>query len=133
MHPERVVIPRVSTVVAAVVAITIVVAAVVVAAAVGAFGSLLLGHLFPNVQIIIISSGGSPRARAMIVGVIATPIIFRLGRHLLVVLPLHASDARRPWNGSRDLLLLDGVVRCDSSGRDTPSAMDVGGPLDLDG
>jgi hypothetical protein len=43
MHPERVVIARVS----AVVAITIVVAAAVVAAAVGAFGSLLLGHLFP--------------------------------------------------------------------------------------
>jgi hypothetical protein len=43
MHPERVVIARVS----AVVAITIVVAAAVVAAAVGAFGSLLFGHLFP--------------------------------------------------------------------------------------
>jgi hypothetical protein len=41
MHPERVVIARVSVVVA----IIIVVAAVVVAAAVGAFGSLLLGHL----------------------------------------------------------------------------------------
>jgi hypothetical protein len=24
-------------------------------------------------------------------------------------------------------------VRCDSSGRDTPSATDEGGPLDLDG
>jgi hypothetical protein len=56
MHPEWVVIARVS----AVVAIIIVLAAVVVAAAVGAFGSLLLGHLFPNVQIIIISSGGLP-------------------------------------------------------------------------
>jgi hypothetical protein len=43
MHPERVVIARVSAVVAAVVAIFIVVAAVVVAAAVGAFGSLPLG------------------------------------------------------------------------------------------
>jgi hypothetical protein len=42
MHPERVVIARVS----AVVAITVVVAAVIVAAAVGALGSLLLGHLF---------------------------------------------------------------------------------------
>jgi hypothetical protein len=69
MHPERVVITRVS----AVVTITIVIAAIVVAAAVGAFGSLLLGHLFPNVKIVIISSGGRPQARAMIVGVIATP------------------------------------------------------------
>jgi hypothetical protein len=89
MHPERVVIARVSAVVAAVVAIT-----VVVAAAVGAFGSLLLGHLFPNVKIVIIFSGGRPRARAMIVGVVAIPIVLRLVRHLLVVLPLHATDAR---------------------------------------
>jgi hypothetical protein len=51
----------------------------------------------------------------------------------LVVLPLHASDARRPSNGSRDFLLFDGVARCDSSGRDTPFATDAGGPLDLDG
>jgi hypothetical protein len=131
MHPERVVITRVSAVTAAVVAITIVVAAVVVAAAVGASWSLLLGHLFPNVQIIIISSGGRPRARAAIVGVVAIPIVFRLGRYLLVVLPLHASDARRPSNGSRDLLFFDGVARYDSSGRDTPSATDAGGPLDL--
>jgi hypothetical protein len=34
-------------------------------------------------------------------------------------------------NGSRDLLLFDGVVRCDCSGRDTPSATYAGGPLDL--
>jgi hypothetical protein len=60
MHPERVVITRVSAVVVAAVTIIVVVAAVVVAAAVGAFGSLLLGHLFPNVQIIVISSGGRP-------------------------------------------------------------------------
>jgi hypothetical protein len=66
MHPERVVITRVSAVIDAVVATFIVVVAVVVAAAavvaaaVGAFGSLLLGHLLPNVQIIIISSGGRP-------------------------------------------------------------------------
>jgi hypothetical protein len=62
MHPERVVIARVVTVVvvAIVVAIIIVVAVVAVATTVGAFGSLLLGHLFPNVQIIIISSGGRP-------------------------------------------------------------------------
>jgi hypothetical protein len=50
MHHERVVIARVSAVVAAVIAITIVVTAVVVAATVGAFGSLLLRHLFPNVK-----------------------------------------------------------------------------------
>jgi hypothetical protein len=55
MHPKRVVIARVS----AVVAITIVVTIVVVVAVVGAFGSLLLGHLFPNVKIVIISSGGA--------------------------------------------------------------------------
>jgi hypothetical protein len=132
MQPERVVIARVSAVIAAIVTTTIVIAAVV-AAAVGAFGSLLLGHLIPNVKIIIISSSGRPRARAMIVGVFATPIVLRLGRHLLVVLPLHALDARRPSNGRRDLLFFDGVARCDSSGRDTPSATDAGGPLDLDG
>jgi hypothetical protein len=133
MHPERVIVARVSVVVVVVVAITIVVAAVVVATAVGAFGSLLLGNLFANVQIIIISSGGRPLARATNVGVIAIPIVLRFGRHLLVILPLHATDARRPSNGSRDLLLLDGVERCDSSGWDTPSTTDAGGPLDLDG
>jgi hypothetical protein len=79
MHPERVVIARVSAVIAAVVAITVVVVSVVVAAAVGAFGSLLLGHLFPNVKIVIISSGGHPRARATIVEVVAIPIVLRLG------------------------------------------------------
>jgi hypothetical protein len=42
-------------------------------------------------------------------------------------------DARRPSNGHRDLLSFDGVARCDSSGRDAPSATDAGGPLDLDG
>jgi hypothetical protein len=128
MHPKRVVITRVSSVVAVVVAIIIAVAAIV-----GPLGSLLLGHLFPNVQIIIISSGGRPRARATIVGVVAIPIVLRLGRHLLVILPLHATDARRPSNRSRDVLLFDGVARSDSSGRDTPSATDAGGPLDLDG
>jgi hypothetical protein len=128
MHPKRVVITRVSSVVAVVVAIIIAVAAIV-----GPLGSLLLGHLFPNVQIIIISSGGRPRARATIVGVVAIPIVLRLGRHLLVILPLHATDARRPSNRSRDVLLFDGVARSDSSGRDMPSATDAGGPLDLDG
>jgi hypothetical protein len=62
-----------------------------------------------------------------------SPIVFRLERHLLVILPLDASDARQPLNGSRDLLLLDGIARCDSSGRDTPFATDAGGPLDLHG
>jgi hypothetical protein len=82
MQSERVVIAIVPTVVAtiviAIVTTTIVVAAVVTAA-VGAFGSLLLGYLIPNVKIVIISSGGRPRARATIVGVVATPIILRLG------------------------------------------------------
>jgi hypothetical protein len=68
MHPERVVITKVSAVVAAVVAII-----VVVAAAVGAFGSLLLGHLFPIVQVIVFPSGGRPRARATIIGIVAPP------------------------------------------------------------
>jgi hypothetical protein len=39
-------------------------------------------------------------------------------------------DACRPSNGRRDLLSFDGVVRCKSSGRDTPSATDADGPLD---
>jgi hypothetical protein len=78
MHPERVVIARVSVVIAAVAAI-IVVAVAVVAVTVGAFGSLLLGHLFPIVQIIVISSGGRPRAWATIIGIVASPIVFRLG------------------------------------------------------
>jgi hypothetical protein len=78
MQPERVVIARVSAVIAAVVATTVAVATIV-AAAVGAFGSLLLGHLIPNVKIVIISSDGRPRARATIVGVVATPIVLRLG------------------------------------------------------
>jgi hypothetical protein len=60
MHPERVVIARVSAVVTAVVAIMVVAIVVAIAAAVGAFGSLILGHLFPIAQIIIISSGGRP-------------------------------------------------------------------------
>jgi hypothetical protein len=126
MQSEGVVIAIVSTVVAAVVATTIVVA-------VRAFGSLLLGHLIPNVEVVFISSGGRPRARATIVGVVATPIMLRLRRHLLVVFPLHALDSRQPSNGRRDLLSFDGVARCNSSGRDTPSATDAGGPLDIDG
>jgi hypothetical protein len=133
MQSEGVVIAIVSTivttVVAAVVATTIVVAAAI-AAAVRAFESLLLGHLIPNVEFVIVSYGGCPRARATIVGVVATPIILRLGRHLLIVFPLHALDARRPSNRHRDLLSFDGVARCNSSGRDTPSATDAGGPLD---
>jgi hypothetical protein len=66
MQPERVVIARVSAVIAAIVATTIVVTVVVTA--VGAFGGLFLGHLIPNVKIVIISSGGRPRAQATIVG-----------------------------------------------------------------
>jgi hypothetical protein len=55
MQSERVFIAIISTVVvsvvAAVVATTIVVASVV-AAAIGAYGSLLLGHLIPNVEVL---------------------------------------------------------------------------------
>jgi hypothetical protein len=97
MHPERVVIARVSAVVTAVVAIITIVAVVVVAAAVGAFESLLLGHLFPLVQVIVSPSGGRPRARAMIVGIVASPIVLRLGRHLLVIflfMPRMRADLR---------------------------------------
>jgi hypothetical protein len=79
MHPKRVVINRVSVVIAAVVAIIVVAVIVVAAAAVGAFGSLLLGNLFPIVQIIVISSDGHPRARATIIGIVAPPIVLRLG------------------------------------------------------
>jgi ABC-type anion transport system duplicated permease subunit len=45
MHPKRVVIARVSAII-----VISVIAVVIVAAVVGAFGSLLLGHLFPIVQ-----------------------------------------------------------------------------------
>jgi hypothetical protein len=132
MQSEGVFIAIVSTVVTAVVATSIVVAALVaiVTVAVGAFGSPLFGLLIPNVEVVIISSGGRPRARATIVGVVATPIILRLGRRLLVAFALHALDACRPSNGRRDLLSFDGVARCKSSGRDTPSATDAGGSLD---
>jgi hypothetical protein len=131
MQSEGVVVAIISTIIPVVVATTIVIAIVaVVAAAVGAFGSPLLGLLMPNVEVVILSSGGHPRARAAIVRVVATPIILRLGRHLLVVFPLHALDARRPLNGRRDLLSFDGVARCNSSSRDTPSATDAGCPLD---
>jgi hypothetical protein len=132
MQSEVVFTAIVSTVVTSVVATSIVSAALVaiVTVAVGAFGSPLLGLLIPNVEVIIISSGGRPRAWATIVGVVATPIILRLGRRLLVVFALHALDACRPSNRRRDLLSFDGVARCKSSGRDTPSAMDAYSPLD---
>jgi hypothetical protein len=84
-----------------------------------------LGSSSQNVEVVIISSGGRPRARATIVRVVATPIILRLWRHLLVVFALHALDACRPSNGRRDLLSFNGVARCNSSGRDTPSATDA--------
>jgi hypothetical protein len=131
MQFKGVFIAIISTIVTAVVATTIVVAFVaivpVVAVAVGAFGSPFLGLLIP---IVIISSGGRPRARATIVGVVATPIILRLWRRLLVVFALDALDACRPSNGRRDLLSFDGVARCKSSGRDTPSTTDACCPLD---
>jgi hypothetical protein len=73
MHPERVVIARVSA------TVVTIVAAIVVAAAVGAFGSLLLGHLFPIIQVIVFPSGGRPRARATIIRIVTPPIVFRLG------------------------------------------------------
>jgi hypothetical protein len=69
MHPERVDITRVSAVVVA----------VVVAIVVGAFGSLLLGHLFPIVEVIVLPSGGCPRARATVIRIITPPIVFRSG------------------------------------------------------
>jgi hypothetical protein len=77
MQSEGVVIAIISTIVTAIVATTIVIAAFVaiVTVVVGAFGSPFLGLLIP---IVIISSGGCPRARATIVGVVATPIILRL-------------------------------------------------------
>jgi hypothetical protein len=128
MQSEGVVVAIISTIVTTVVATSTVVAFVaIVAVVVGAFGSPFLGLLIP---IVIISSGGRPRARAMIVGVVATPIILRLWRRLLVVFALDALDACRPSNGRRDLLSFDGIARCKSSGRDTPSATDACGPLD---
>jgi hypothetical protein len=82
MQSKGVVITIVSTIIPAVVTTSIVIIVVVatfVTTAVGAFGSPLLGLLIPNVEVVIISSGGRPRARATIVGVFATPIILRLG------------------------------------------------------
>jgi hypothetical protein len=53
MHPERVVIAKIVDVVA--------VAAVIgITAAVGTFGSLLLGHVFPIVEVIVLPFGGHP-------------------------------------------------------------------------
>jgi hypothetical protein len=62
MQSEGVVIAIISIVVTSVVATSIVVAALVaiVTVAVGAFGSPLFGLLIPNVEVIIISSGGRP-------------------------------------------------------------------------
>jgi hypothetical protein len=84
VQSEGVIIAIVSTINTAIVATSIVVVVVaVVAAAVGAFGSPLLGLLILDVKIVIISSGGRPRARAAIVGVVATPVDLRLGRRFL--------------------------------------------------
>jgi hypothetical protein len=82
VHPERVVIASVFAVVVAVVVVivsAVAVAAVVVASAIGAFGSLLLGHLFPIIQVIVISFDGRPRAQATIIGIVTPPTVFRLG------------------------------------------------------
>jgi hypothetical protein len=78
MQSEGVIIAIVSTVVATVIAV-VVATTIVVAAAVRAFGSPLLELLIPNVEVVIVSSSGCPRVRATIVGVVATPIILRLG------------------------------------------------------
>jgi hypothetical protein len=53
MHPKRVNIARASTVVIVVVGVT---------TAVRAFRSLLLGRLFPIVEVIVLPSGGRPQA-----------------------------------------------------------------------
>jgi hypothetical protein len=129
MQSEGVIDAIISTIVTAVVATSIVIAALVaiVTVAVGAFGSPLFGLLIP---IVIISSGGRPRARATIVRIVATPIVLRLWRRLLVVFALDALDVCRPLNGRRDLLSFDGVARCKSSDQDTPPATDACGPLD---
>jgi hypothetical protein len=75
MHPKRVVIARVTAVIVAAVVVTV----VGVTATVRAFESLLLGNLFPIVQVIILPSGGRPRARATVIGVVTPPVIFWLG------------------------------------------------------
>jgi hypothetical protein len=69
MQSEGVFIAIVSIVVTTIVATSIVVAALVaiVTVAVGAFRSPLFGLLIPNVDVVIISSGGRRRARATIV------------------------------------------------------------------
>jgi hypothetical protein len=84
MHPKRVVITRVSAVV--------VTAIVGVIAAVRTFGSLLPGHLFKIVKVVVLPSDGRLRARATVIRVVTPPIIFWLVRHFLVILPLHAPD-----------------------------------------
>jgi hypothetical protein len=53
MHPERVDITRV----VAVVAVT---AIIEISTAVRTFGSLLLGHLFPIEEVVVLPSGGCP-------------------------------------------------------------------------
>jgi hypothetical protein len=72
MHPARVDIARVVAVVS-----TVVVAAVIgVTAAVRAFGSHLFGHLFPIVEVIVLASGGCPRAQAKVIGIVTPHVIF---------------------------------------------------------
>jgi hypothetical protein len=74
MHPERVDIARVSVVVVATVAV-----AAGVTTTVRAFGSLLLGCLFPIVEVIVLPSGGRPRARATVIRIVTAPVDFWLG------------------------------------------------------
>jgi hypothetical protein len=71
MQSEGVFIAIVSTVITTSIVVAALIAIVTIA--VGAFGSPLFRLLIPNVEVVIISSGGRPRARATIVGVVTTP------------------------------------------------------------
>jgi hypothetical protein len=79
MHAERVVVAGVVVVVA--------VAAVVgITDAVWTFWSRLFRHLLLIEAVLVIPSGGCPRAWAAVVRVITPPIILRLGRVLFYCL-----------------------------------------------
>jgi hypothetical protein len=103
MHPDRVHI-------AGVIAVTVVVG---ISAIVRTYGSLLLGDLFLIEEVVVLPSGGRLQAQAAVIGVVTPPVIFWLGRHLIVVFPLHASNALQSTDRGRDSLLLDMVARCD--------------------
>jgi hypothetical protein len=62
MHPERV---NIAKIVAVIIAVVVIATVVGVTTAVRAFGSLLLGHLFPIVEVIVLPSSSRPRARAI--------------------------------------------------------------------